>query len=97
MTAYLIANIEVTDAAGFERYRAGVSAIIAQYGGRYLVRGGAVTAVEGTPGINRLVVLEFPTMDQLRTFYDSAEYAPLLKLRLASSHSETVLAEGYAP
>lgn len=97
MPAYLIANIEVTDPVAFETYRAGVPAVIAQYGGKYLVRGGAVTAVEGAPGFKRLVVLEFPDMARLRAFYDSAEYAPLLRMRLASTKSEAVLVEGYVP
>lgn len=97
MPAYLIANIEVTDPKGFDQYRAGVPAVIAQYGGTYLVRGGAVEAVEGTSPFKRLVVLEFPTMDKLKAFYHSPEYAPLLKLRMAASTSEVVLVEGYAP
>ena len=97
MPAYLIANIEVTDPATFEKYRAGVPAVIAQYGGRYLIRGGRTETVEGDPDVQRLVVLEFPTRAALRAFYDSPEYAPLLKLRTASSRSDVVLAEGYTP
>jgi len=97
MPGYLIANIKVTDPEGFERYRAGVPAVIAQYGGRYLVRGGAMERVESAAGFNRVVVLEFPSLEAARTFYTSPEYAPLLKLRLASTESEAVLVEGYAP
>ena len=97
MPAYLIANIDVTDPAGFEEYRAGVPAVIAQYGGRYLVRGGAISAVEGTSPFKRLVVLEFSTMEALKAFYHSPEYAPLLKLRMAASTGEVVLVEGFVP
>jgi uncharacterized protein (DUF1330 family) len=97
MTAYLIANIEVTDPAGFERYRSAVPAVIAAHGGRYLVRGGAHRAVEGALPLKRLVILEFPSMAALQGFYDSPEYRPLLELRLASTRSEVVFAEGYAP
>lgn len=97
MSAYLIANIDVTDLAGFEEYRAGVPAVIAQYGGRYLVRGGAISAVEGVSPFKRLVVLEFPTMDTLKAFYHSPEYAPLLQLRMAASTGEVVLVEGFVP
>jgi uncharacterized protein (DUF1330 family) len=96
MPAYLIANITVQDAAGFEAYRAAVPAVIARFGGRYLVRGGAVDVKEGTPGLNRLVILEFPDMATARAFYDSAEYAPLLAMRLASTTGSVVLAEGMA-
>ena len=97
MPAYLIANIEVTDPAGFERYRQAEPAVIAAHGGRYLVRGGAVRAVEGSPALKRLVILEFPTMAALQAFYDSADYRPLLELRLASTRSEVAFVEGYAP
>ena len=97
MPGYLIANIKVTDPEGFERYRAGVPAVIAQYGGRYLVRGGAMERLENAEGFNRVVVLEFPSLDALRAFYFSPEYAPLLKLRLETTESQTVMVEGYVP
>lgn len=97
MPGYLIANIKVTDPEGFERYRAGVPAVIAQYGGRYVVRGGAMERLENAEGFNRVVVLEFPSLDALRAFYFSLEYAPLLKLRLETTESQTVMIEGYVP
>ena len=96
MPGYLIANIKVTDPEGFERYRAGVPAVIAQFGGRYLVRGGAMERVENAEGFNRVIVLEFPSLAAARAFYDSPEYAPLLKLRLDSTESQAILIEGYA-
>ncbi len=97
MPAYLIANIQVTDAEAFERYRAAVPPVIAAFGGRYLVRGGAVHALEGAMDLARLVILEFPSLQAARDFYDSAAYRPLLDLRLASTRSEAVLVEGHAP
>jgi uncharacterized protein (DUF1330 family) len=97
MPAYLIANIEITDPAGFERYRAAVPAVIAAHGGRYLVRGGALETVEGSLSLKRLVILEFPSMAALRGFYDGAEYRPLLALRLRSTRSDVVFVEGCDP
>lgn len=97
MPGYLIANIKVTDPEGFERYRAGVPAVIAQYGGRYVVRGGAMERLENAEGFNRVVVLEFPSLAAARAFYDSPEYAPLLKLRLETTESQAVMIEGYVP
>jgi uncharacterized protein (DUF1330 family) len=97
MPAYLIANIEVTDPEGFERYRQAVPAVIARFGGRYIVRGGAVTAKEGAMDLKRLVILEFPDMATAEAFYAAPEYKPLLDLRLASTRSDVVLADGYAP
>lgn len=94
MPGYLIANIEVTDPAKFEEYRQKVMPVIEKFGGRYLVRGGDVRRLEGD--FDRLVVLEFPTLEAAQRFYDSPEYQPILKLRLASARSDLVLAEGYS-
>jgi uncharacterized protein (DUF1330 family) len=96
MAGYLIANIDVKDAAKFEEYRQKVVPVIEKFGGRYLVRGGELRRLEGNLPLNRLVILEFPTIDAAQKFYDSAEYAPILKLRLDSTRSEVVLAEGYS-
>ena len=97
MPAYLIANIRVKDPAKFAAYREQVAPMIARFGGRYLIRGGAVTPVEGEPVFARVVVLEFPTMDALKTFYHSPDYAPLIAMRQAASDGDVALIEGYAP
>ena len=97
MPGYLIANVKVTDPEGFERYRAGVPAVIAQFGGRYAVRGGAMERLENADGFNRIVVLEFPSLDAVRAFYFSPEYAPLLKLRIETTESQVMLVDGFVP
>ena len=96
MPGYLIANIKVTDPAGFERYRAEVPAVIARHGGRYLVRGGTVDRVENADGFNRVVVLEFPSLEAARAFYHGPDYALLSKLRSDSTDSQVILVDGYA-
>ena len=95
--AYLIANITVTDMARYQDYRSQVGPVVAQYGGKFLVRAGAVHKLEGTMELDRVVVLEFPSMEAARRFYDSPEYAPLLKLRSESTRSQVALVEGYTP
>jgi uncharacterized protein (DUF1330 family) len=97
MPPYLIANITVTDPKRYPEYREKVPPVIAQYGGRFLVRGGAIHPAEGDLGVDRLVVIEFPSLETARQFYDSPEYAPLLKLRLETARSQVAFAEGYAP
>jgi uncharacterized protein (DUF1330 family) len=97
MVAYFIVNLDIRDPKEFETYRAGVPAVIERYGGRYLVRGSELHRVEGDLGFKRLVVLEFPSMEAARRFYDSAEYAPLLRLRQESATLDIVLAEGWSP
>ena len=73
MSAYVISEADVRDAAGFAVYRTIAAKSIAHYGGRYLVRGGAANAVEGGPPPNTLIVVEFPTMERLREWYASPD------------------------
>jgi len=94
MAAYIYASVEVTDPVAYEEYRRQVPAVIAAYGGRYLVRGGATVALEGAAPASRLVILEFPDMARLRAFYDSPEYRPLLAIRKSASRSTLTAIEG---
>jgi len=94
MAAYLIVDLEVTDPAAYEEYRRQVPAMIAAQGGRYLVRGGAVTVLEGDRSPQRQVVLEFPDMAHLRAFYDLPEYQPLKVLRQRASRGSLIAVEG---
>ena len=94
MAAYVIAEVEVQDSAVFEEYRKLVPATIAQYGGKYIVRGGATETKEGGWTPKRVIVLEFPTMARAREWYHSAEYAPALAMRLKAAKSRTILVEG---
>jgi len=94
MAAYVIAEIEVTDPAAFEDYRRQVAPTVEKYGGRFLVRGGAVHPVEGDWRPPRLVVLEFPGVAQARRWYDSEEYRGPKALRMKASRGRIVLAEG---
>jgi len=94
MAAYVIADIEVIDSAGFAEYQQKVPTTIAHYGGRYLVRGGAVETLEGIWSPKRCVVLEFPSMAQLKTWYTSPEYVPLIAIRERTTRSNLVIAEG---
>ena len=94
MPAYVIAQIDIHDPKAYERYRAEVPATIAQYGGRYLARGGATKALTGEWDAPRLVILEFPSMEQAQAWWDSPEYTPLRKLRETISHGKILLVQG---
>ena len=94
MPGYVIAEVEVTDPAGFEEYRKTVAATIEKYGGRYAVRGGAVQVLEGDWQPKRLVVLEFPSAAQARRWYDSEEYREPKALRLKTARSRLIIVEG---
>jgi uncharacterized protein (DUF1330 family) len=94
MPAYIIAEVEVTDPAGYEPYRPLAAASIARFGGRFLVRGGAAELLEGAPAPNRIVVIEFPDSETARRWYRSAEYQSALKIRQAASRGRLILVEG---
>jgi uncharacterized protein (DUF1330 family) len=96
MSAYLFANVEITDPEAYEEYQRYVPSIIAAYGGRYLVRGGSVQRLEGDMPASRLVILEFPDMAQLKAFYNSPEYSPLLITRQHAASSNLLAIEGVA-
>jgi uncharacterized protein (DUF1330 family) len=86
MPAYYIAEHIITDAAKFEEYRVKVGPMIARHGGRYLTKGGSHKMPEGghwKP--ERVVIIEFPDMDRLDAWYNSAEYQPLFALRKEST------------
>jgi len=94
MAAYVIAEVNVTDPKLYEDYKKLVPATVAKYGGRYAVRGGAVETQEGGWNPARLVVLEFPTMEQARKWYHSPEYAPALAIRLKAANAKIILVDG---
>jgi uncharacterized protein (DUF1330 family) len=95
MPAYVIADVTaVTDPATMNEYRQQVPATVAKYGGRFLVRGGAHQVVEGEWTPTRLVVLEFPSMEAARRWYDSDEYREPKALRLKAGRTNLILVEG---
>ncbi len=93
MAAYVIAEINVTDPAGFEAYRDAVPATIQQYGGKYLVRGGTVAPLEGD-WAPRIVVIEFPDQETAQRWYDSAEYTGIKGGRTAASDGRMAIVDG---
>ena len=95
MPAYVIGRLQMRDPSWIETYRATVPKIVARHGGKYLVRGVDMERLEGsTPLPTSMVVVEFPTMDAGRAFYNDPEYAPFIKLRQAGSDIELVLVQG---
>jgi uncharacterized protein (DUF1330 family) len=94
MAAYVIGEIEVTDAAAYDEYRKQVLATVSRYGGRFVIRGGKVEPLEGGWTPKRIVALEFPSMGDAQKWYRSEEYAPLIKLRQRASRGRLILVEG---
>ena len=97
MTAYVIADITVTNPDGYAPYRPLAAKSIADYGGRFLARGGAVQSLEGGWNPGRVVIIEFPTLEIARKWYDSPDYQECLKIRLANSTGRVIMTEGAPP
>jgi uncharacterized protein (DUF1330 family) len=94
MAAYVIVDLVVTDPVTMDEYRKQVPATLAKYGGRFLVRGGAHHTVEGDWKPNRVVVLEFPSLEQAKRWYDSEEYREPKAMRLRAGRANLVMVEG---
>jgi uncharacterized protein (DUF1330 family) len=95
VAAYVISEVEVLDEAQATRYRTLAHAAIVRYGGRYLVRGASPEVAEGVwPGNTRIVIVEFPTMEQLHHWYRSPEYAEALAVRRSALERRLLFVDG---
>lgn len=92
--AFVIADIDVTDAAGYEDYKRLSSAAAQKYGGRFIVRGGEATVLEGPWSPHRVVVLEFDSEQAAREWWDSPEYAEARAIRQQCADSSLILVRG---
>lgn len=94
MAAYILAFVEVTDSETYERYKLLAPKAIVAGGGRYLVRGGAVDVLEGSHDGRRVVVLEFPSVEAAKVFYDSELYREARAVRANASKATLLLVPG---
>jgi len=94
MAAYAIVHIDIHDPQTYAEYVKMAPASVAQYGGKYIVRGGAYATVEGSWNPTRVVVLEFENADQARRWYNSSEYAPARAVRHKASTANLMIVEG---
>jgi uncharacterized protein (DUF1330 family) len=91
---YIIAELVVSNSEGYQEYREKVPAVIAQYGGRYLVRAGDSKVLEGTGESGRMVVLEFDSPERALEWYNSPEYQAILPIRLRNAAGRAIWAAG---
>jgi len=94
MSAYVVVQEDIKDEATFAAYRKEVMPTIAAHGGKFIVRGGALTVLEGEWPWPRFVVIEFPSRQAAEGWYRSPEYQKILPLRLKSSTGNLVIADG---
>jgi uncharacterized protein (DUF1330 family) len=94
MPAYVVAEVNITNPEGYKEYSAVVPGTIAKYGGRFLVRGGKAEPLEGQWPECRRVIIEFPSAEAARQWFDSPEYEKPKAMRKANSTGRLLLIEG---
>lgn len=94
MSVYLIAEVTVDDPKVYAEYDARVPATVERYGGRYLVRCDHVLALAGGWTPERVVIIEWDSVDHLRTWLYSPEYLALAPLQEQSTTSRSIVVEG---
>ena len=93
-SAYIIANVKVTDPVQYEEYKKWSSVAMQAYGVEVCVRGGKAEVLEGDWQPERLVVLKFPSLEAARRFNDSPEYAKARASRQGAATMRMVMVEG---
>lgn len=94
MSAYLIANVEITDTVKIKQYLEKTPEGVKKYGGKFLVRGGEFWVAEGHWLPKRLVILEFESYQKAKEFWHSKEYSPLKTLRQESANTNMIFVDG---
>ncbi|MEQ8362169.1 MAG: DUF1330 domain-containing protein [Cyclobacteriaceae bacterium] len=94
MPAYVIVDIEITDAKEYEEYKKHTPGSLVPYDGKFLTRGGAVENLEGDWKPKRLVIVEFPSMEKAKAWWNSPEYAPAKLIRQRASNTQMIVADG---
>ncbi|SIR23132.1 DUF1330 domain-containing protein [Pontibacter lucknowensis] len=95
MPAYIIVEVEVKDPATYEDYKKLTPGSLKPFDGKFIVRGGATELLEGEQEPQRIVILEFPTMEKAKAWWSSEEYAPAKALRQSASSTRMIAVEGF--
>ena len=94
MTAYIVARVKVTDPEQYKRYTARTPDCIASFGGRFIARGGEPVTLEGPDFNDRMVIIEFPSLERAKEFYNSPEYTEIKAFRANAAVGEFVAIDG---
>jgi uncharacterized protein (DUF1330 family) len=94
MPTYIVGDIQITDPAAYQAHLPRALATIDRFGGRVIAGGGKIDLLEGDPMPEQTFIIEFPTADVARRWYQSDDYQEALKIRLSASHGRVFLIEG---
>ena len=94
MAGYAIIHDEIQDQTLFAEFRRRVGATVEAQGGRYLVRGGAIEVMDGDWSPDRIVVIEFDSVEQARAWLTSPEYTEIKQIRMKAASASVIIVEG---
>ena len=94
MLGYAIFNIQVTNPEDYKEYLQHVTTIAEKFGGKYIVRGGETTVIEGTWAHPRTVVIQFSSYEKALEWYHSEEYKPVSQIRLDNTVTNAIIIQG---
>jgi len=94
MSAYVVVQVEINDPVRYADYKGMVPASLEKYGGRFIVRGGQIHTMEGDWAPKRFVLVEFPSVERAKAWWDSPEYREARDLRWATASSQLIIVEG---
>jgi uncharacterized protein (DUF1330 family) len=94
MPAFFVADVEVLDPEAFKAYAAGAPPTVAQYGGKYIARGGAIEPLEGGWTPKRLTIIQFDSVARCKEWFNSPEYKPFRDLRGRVTKAKLLVTEG---
>jgi uncharacterized protein (DUF1330 family) len=94
MAAYIIGRVEVDDPSLLKGYLTATPPIIEKYHGKFIARGGSTITLEGPEEKRRIVLIEFPSLQDAEAFYSSQEYSEVRKLREGIAIVEMIAVDG---
>ena len=94
MTAYVIFDVRTIDREALKPYLEKAFETIEAFGGKLIARTSNIDVREGNWAFDRILVIEFPSMETARSWYDSPEYQKILPIRLAATYDQMMIVEG---
>lgn len=94
MTAYIIARVDVTDMDQYKQYMKVTPGIIEQFEGRFIARGGDMVTLEGPEETSRVIIVEFPSFERAKAFYESEAYQAAKAVRAGAATASFIALDG---
>ena len=94
MSAYVITDVEITDASLYGRFLERVTSTVESHGGRFVAHGQGIEVIEGDWMPKRIALLEFDDTERVRAWLSSPEYTALEGIRTKSPNINMVVVEG---